>query len=217
MRRKVDYSLYLVTDRGLSQNRSMEEIIEAAIAGGVTVVQLREKGMPEEEFIREAVRLRRITEKLGVPLIVNDSLRVAQACGADGIHLGQEDMSCSTARALLGADPIIGISVSNVDEALQAVADGADYLGVSPIFRTPTKTDTPPPVGIEGLRNIRSRISLPLVAIGGISARNVAEILQAGADGIAVVSAIMAAPDPLAAAAELAAMIRPSPRKRELS
>lgn len=217
MRRKVDYSLYLVTDRGLSQNRSMEEIIEAAIAGGVTAVQLREKGMPEEEFIREAVRLRRITEKLGVPLIVNDSLRVAQACGADGIHLGQEDMSCSTARALLGADPIIGISVSNVDEALQAVADGADYLGVSPIFRTPTKTDTPPPVGIEGLRNIRSRISLPLVAIGGISARNVAGILQAGADGIAVVSAIMAAPDPLAAAAELAAMIRPSPRKRELS
>ncbi len=172
--------------------------------------------MPEEEFILQAVGLRRVTEKLGVSLIVNDSLRVAQACGADGIHLGQEDMSCSSARALLGPDPIIGISVGNVDEALQAVADGADYLGVSPIFQTPTKTDTPPPVGIEGLRNIRSRVSLPLVAIGGISARNVAEILQAGADGIAVVSAIMSASDPLAAAAELAAIIRPSPREKGL-
>jgi thiamine-phosphate pyrophosphorylase len=187
-----------------------------AIAGGVTIVQLREKDLPIEEFTREAILFRKLTDRLGIPLIINDSIEVTQACRADGIHLGQEDMSCSMARSILGADKIIGISVGNVDEALQAAAAGADYLGISPIFDTPTKTDTPPAVGIEGLKEIRRRISLPIIGIGGISAGNAAEILRAGADGIAVVSAIMTAPDPQSAAGELNAICRQI-RKQDVS
>jgi len=204
MKRMPDYSLYLVTDAALAGRRAIEEIVREAVAGGVTVVQLREKGASSREMLRQARALRDLLAPRGVPLIVNDRCDVALAAGADGVHVGQGDLPCVLVRELAGPDLVIGVSVSTVEEAVQAERDGADYLGVSPVFETPTKTDTPPAVGLDGLRRIREAVRLPLVAIGGIHAGNAAAVIRAGADGIAVVSAIMAAPDPRAAARALA-------------
>ncbi len=203
MKRRPDYSVYLVTDRAMAGARLLEAVVRAAVTGGVSIVQIREKTLGGRAFFEAALSLRRLLDELGRPLIVNDRLDIALACGAAGVHLGQEDLPCAEARRLAGPDVLIGVSVSTPEEAVQAERDGADYLGVSPVFDTPTKTDAPPAVGLEGLRRIREVTSLPLVAIGGIHPSNAAEVIRAGADGIAVVSAIMAAPDPCMAATTL--------------
>ena len=199
----LDYSLYLVTDRRLSLGRSTVEVVAAAVSGGVTCVQLREKHCSTREFLEEARRVRELLVGTGVPLIINDRLDVALAVAADGVHLGQNDMHISDARRLVGERLVIGISAESVADAIRAEAEGADYIGVSPVFTTPTKMDTAPPLGLEGLREIRRAVRLPLVAIGSIRHDNAAEVLRAGADGLAVVSAIVSAPCPRTAAAAL--------------
>ena len=198
-----DYSLYLVTDRTLSLGRSTVEVVRAASRGGVSCVQLREKGCSTREFVDEARLLKALLAGTGVPLFINDRLDVALAVGADGVHLGQNDLPIADARRLVGNRMIIGISAESVADAVRAEAEGADYIGASPVFTTPTKTDTAPPLGLDGLRAIRRAVQLPLVAIGGIDANNAAQVLRAGADGLAVVSAIVSAPCPRTAAAGL--------------
>ncbi len=206
-RKPIDYSLYLVTDRGLSRGRPTAEIVRAAVAGGVTCVQLREKRCSTRKFIAEALALRSFLKSHGVPLVINDRVDIALAVGADGVHLGQSDMPLSMARSILGESKIIGISAESLRDAVAAENGGADYLGVSPIFATLTKTDAAAPLGLEGLRAIRRAVKLPLVAIGGLNAGNAAAVIAGGADGLAVVSAIVAAEDPEFAARELTRQI----------
>ena len=202
------YELYLVTDRGLSQGRPLEEVILQAVQGGVSIVQLREKEASTRFFIEEAQRVKQLLAPFHVPLIINDRVDVALAVEADGVHIGQNDMPYPLARRLLGPRAIIGLSVETMDQVLEAEAYNVDYLGVSPIFPTPTKTDTLGAWGLEGLAEVRRVSRHRLVAIGGLNASNAAEVIRAGADGIAVVSAICAAPDPRRAAEDLARVIR---------
>jgi thiamine-phosphate pyrophosphorylase len=206
----VDYTLYLVTDRGLARGRSTLSIVEAAVRGGVTCVQLREKYASTREFLEEAVKVRDFLRSRGIPLIINDRLDVALAIGADGLHLGQTDMPLSVARSIVKDDMLIGISAESLDDAVAAERGGADYLGVGPIYETPTKTDAAPAMGLEGLKKISKTVKLPLVAIGGLNHGNTAQAIQNGADGIAVVSAIVAAPNPEQASKDLVSIIRQS-------
>jgi thiamine-phosphate pyrophosphorylase len=203
----VDYSLYLVTDRGLSRGRSTREIVTAAVHGGATVVQLREKDCSTREFIEQALAIKKFLKDQSVPLIINDRVDVAQAVKADGVHLGQTDMPLGMAKKILGDSMIIGISAESLLDAIEAEKGGADYLGVSPIYATPTKTDTAPPLGLEGLREIRKTVKIPLVGIGSLNRDNAAEVIRNGADGVAVVSAIVADNDPKAAAVALKQII----------
>ena len=195
--------LYLVTDRPLSLGRPLEEIVEGAVAGGVTMVQLREKEAPTGEFVALAKRLKAVLAPLGIPLIINDRVDVALAADADGVHIGQSDMPCEDARRLLGAEKIIGLSVENFEDLERANALDVDYVGISPVYGTPTKSDTAEPFGLEGLRRAVAMSAHPTVAIGGMNASTIAEVMQAGADGVAVVSAICSAPSPRKAAEEL--------------
>lgn len=215
MKPPIDLSAYLVTDRGMARGRTLSELVTAAVRGGVTCVQLREKTCATREFMTQAAALLPMLRGAGVPLIVNDRVDVALAVGADGVHLGQTDMPLADARRICGPDRIVGVSAESVEDALAAERDGADYLGVSPIYATPTKTDTAPALGLEGLRKIRASVSIPLVGIGGLNAGNAADVIQAGADGVAVVSAIMAAEDPEAAARELALAVGAALRDRQ--
>ena len=198
-----DLSLYLVTDRILSRGRSTCEVVREAIAGGVTCVQLREKACPTREFIAEARLLVELLRGTGIPLIINDRLDVALAVGAEGLHLGQKDMAIADARRIAGPDLVIGVSAESLADARRAEAEGADYIGISPVFATATKKDAATPLGLEGVRQIRNTVRLPLVGIGGISGENAAAVIAAGVDGVAVVSAIVAAPCPRSAAAAL--------------
>jgi thiamine-phosphate pyrophosphorylase len=200
---KADYSLYLVTDASLSRGRSVLEVVDAAISGGATIVQYREKGATTRAMVEEARALRDLCRARRVPLIVNDRLDVALAVGADGLHVGADDLPADAARRLLGRKGILGVSVGNPEEALRAAAAGADYLGASPIFATPTKADAPAPMGLAGLRALAAGTRLPVVAIGGINSGNAAAVLEAGATGLAVVSAIVSAEEPQAAARAL--------------
>jgi len=203
----IDYSLYLVTDRGLARGRSTFDIVKAAVSGGVTCVQLREKDCSTLEFIEQALAIKNFLGEREVPLIINDRLDVALAVAADGVHLGQSDMPLEMARKIAGPSMLIGISAESVQDAVQAEKGGADYLGVSPIYATPTKTDTVFPLGLEGLREIKKRVKIPLVGIGGLNKFNAAEVIRNGADGVAVVSAIVAAEDPGTAAINLKQII----------
>ena len=211
MRPPRDWSLYLVTDRRLAGLRSLDDIVRAALRGGVTAVQLREKDCPTRDFIELARALRAILAPAGAPLIVNDRVDVALAACADGVHIGQSDMEVRDARRLLGPDAIIGLSVETPEQAGRAASFDVDYLGVGPIFPTPTKTDAAPAWGIEGLAALRRASRQVLVAIGGIHRENAGEVIRAGADGIAVVSAICAAQDPEQAARDLRAAISAAP------
>jgi len=197
------FGLYLVTDRSLSLGRPLEEIVDAAVRGGVSAVQLREKTASTAEFISLALRLHAGLKPKRIPLIINDRVDVALVAGADGVHLGQDDMPYGEARRLLGPRAIIGLSVETEDQALEAERLDVDYLGVSPIFPTPTKTDTKTPWGLEGLRRLRERSRHSLIAIGGVNATNARQVIEAGADGLAVVSAICSALDPERAARSL--------------
>ena len=199
--------LYLVTDRPLSLGRPIEEIVIEAVAGGVTMVQLREKEAPTGEFVALAKSLKALLSPLGVPLIINDRVDVALAADADGVHIGQSDMSYEDARRLLGGDKIIGLSVENFDDLAVANTLDVDYVGISPVYGTPTKSDTAEPFGLEGLRKAVAMSVHPTVAIGGMNASTIGEVMAAGADGVAVVSAICSAPSPRQAAQELLKVI----------
>jgi thiamine-phosphate pyrophosphorylase len=195
--------LYLVTDAALCRGRSLVDVVAAAVEGGAGCVQLRDKHLDTRAFLAQALALKSVLAPRGIPLVINDRIDIALACGAEGVHLGQGDMSPDEARRLLPPEVFIGWSVETPLDIARAASLPVDYLGVSPVFATPTKTDTKEPWGLEGLRIARSMTDLPLVAIGGIHAGNAAEVLGAGADGLAVVSAICAADDPAAAAREL--------------
>jgi len=208
----VDYSLYLVTDRALAGERPLEQIIEAAVRGGATVVQLREKNRTTEEFIALARPIRRLTRALGVPLIINDDVEAALAVEADGVHVGQSDTPWQEARRRLGTRAVVGLSVGTFEDLAAAESAEVDYLGIGPIFPTPTKTDAAPPWGLEGLRRAHAASQHVLVAIGGINVQNASEVVRAGADGVAVVSALCAAPDVQRAAEALRAKIEAARR-----
>ncbi len=196
---KIDYTLYLVTDRRLMSCETIERSVELAIAGGASVVQLREKDCTSREFYELALRVKRITEPAGVPLIINDRIDICLAADADGVHLGQKDLPCREARKILGKDKIIGVSAALPEEAAQAQADGADYLGVGAVFPTSTKTDTRP-VTPEIIRAIRAAVTIPFVVIGGVNSENIKELYGLGINGAAVVSAVAAQSDITAAA-----------------
>lgn len=195
--------LYLVTDRPLSLGRDIAWVVEEAVKGGVTMVQLREKDIDTREYIELALKLKPILREAGVPLIINDRVDVALAVDADGVHIGQSDMPYEFARRLLGPDKIIGLSAENMDQVREANSLDIDYVAVSPVYSTATKTDTAPPFGLDGLREAVKLSVHPSVAIGGMNARTAADAFATGVDGIAVVSAICSAEDPRKAAEEL--------------
>ncbi len=202
---KINYSLYLCTDRNLTAD--IEKTVALAIEGGVTVVQLREKNCSSKEFFDVATRLKKITAQKNIPLIVNDRIDIAQAVDAAGVHIGQSDLPCKVARKILGAEKIIGVSVSTVEEAMQAEFDGANYLGVGAMFATATKTDAKI-VTLDTLKKIRAAVKIPIVAIGGINLETISKIKPAKIDGVAVVSAIIAAENPKRAAENLLSLWR---------
>jgi thiamine-phosphate pyrophosphorylase len=197
------YQLCLVTDSALANGRSLAGIVAAAVNGGVTLVQLREKTASTRAFIEQAKVLKRLLAPLRVPLLINDRIDVALAAGADGAHVGQQDMPVALARQLLGPAAIIGLSITELGRVRDRDVELADYLGVGPIFAQSTKLDATPPLDLDGLAEVRRATGKPIVAIGGVSAANADAVRSAGADGIAVVSAIMGADDPRAAAAAL--------------
>ena len=202
MKPEIDYSLYLCTDRELMTSASIEESVEEAVKGGVTLVQLREKNCSGREFYRLGLSVKEITSRYRVPLIINDRVDIALAVGADGVHIGQNDLPCRRVRQIVGEDMIVGVSASNLEEALWAQEDSADYIGVGAMFATGTKTDARI-VTMEELRRIRQAVSIPIVVIGGINRRTIPQFKGTGIDGLAVVSAIVSQPDVEAAAREL--------------
>lgn len=207
MKSKIDYSLYLVTDRDMLVDTDIYTEVEAAIKGGVTLVQIREKSIGTLEFYNLAVKIKTITDRYNIPLIINDRLDIAQAIDAAGVHLGQDDMPASIARSILGDNKIIGVSTTTLEEAQKAEREGADYVGVGAMFPTTTKDDASA-VTIKCLKEIKEGISIPVVAIGGISEKNVEQLLPAYIDGIAVVSAILGRESSKIAAEKLGALIK---------
>jgi len=204
---RIIRGLYLISDTSFSLGRTHEEVVRAGIAGGAGVVQLREKSLAPDMALPIALRLRELTRDAGVIFIINDSVELALAVGADGVHLGQGDMPVSTARGLLGAGRIIGVSTHSTSEALAAQYNGADYIGFGPMFETATK-DAGKAKGPDALRLIREKVKIPIVAIGGINAANAVDVISAGADAVAVISAVTAADDMESAAREIAGLFK---------
>lgn len=194
--------LYAVTDRAWVGTMSLYEQVEAALKNGATCVQLREKDLEEDRFLEEAMKIRALCKTYEVPFIVNDNVEIAIKCKADGIHVGQEDMIATDVRKLVGEDMIIGVSAHTVEEAVEAVKNGADYLGLGAVFNTSTKTNVDN-MSAKMLKDICDAVDVPTVAIGGICADNIMELKGSGIDGVAVVSAIFAAEDPGKATAQL--------------
>ncbi|WP_438446701.1 thiamine phosphate synthase [Gorillibacterium sp. sgz5001074] len=199
--------LYLVMSLDGYAGRTAYEIAEEAVGGGVTVIQLREKDRPWRDALPEARRIRELCRLKGIPFIVNDRVDVALVLDADGVHVGQDDLPGKEARALIGPDRILGISAGTLEEARWAVEQGADYLGVGAIYNTATKADAGPGIGAGLLTELKEAYGLPMVGIGGIGPSNAAEVLRAGADGVAVVSAITRQPNPREAAEALRAVV----------
>lgn len=195
-------TLNLVTD-GCHTTDQLLRIVNDAVSGGVTMVQLREKTADTRTFLERAFALKRLLQSTGVPLIINDRVDIALAVDADGVHLGQSDIPVTIARQLLGPDKIIGLSVENFEQIKEANQLDIQYIGISPIFATPTKTDTHTPFGLEGARQAVALSTHPTIGIGGINASNIAAVRATGLDGVAVVSAIMSASAPRQAAQEL--------------
>ncbi len=207
IRKNRDFTLYLVTDRRWLGERTLWDSVEEAIRGGVTLVQLREKEISSKEFLELAQRVKEVTDRQGIPLIINDRIDIALAMGADGVHVGPEDLPVPLARKLLGDGKIIGASAASVDEALLFQTQGADYLGVGAVFPTATKRGTEK-VGLDDLRRIKSAVHIPVVAIGGINMENVTPVIETGVDGVAVVSAIMDQTDIRGAARQLLSLLK---------
>jgi thiamine-phosphate pyrophosphorylase len=201
--RTIDWSVYIVTDERAAGERALPEIVRAAIQGGATAVQLRAKVATTREMVALGQALLAITRPAGIPLIVNDRLDVALAIEADGAHVGQDDLPAAMARQLLGPERILGVSAETVAQAQQAERDGANYLGVGDVFGTPSKPDAGSPIGIDGLAATVRAVALPVVAIGGITLDNAPAVIAVGAVGVAVISAVVGAADPAAAARQL--------------
>lgn len=186
--------LYAVTDRMWTGRQTLCEQVEAALRGGATCVQLREKELDDEAFLKEAIEMKKLCRKYGVPFFINDNVKVAIECGADGIHVGQEDMAAGEVRSLVGDGMMIGVSVHTVEEAIEAVKNGADCLGVGAMFSTSTKLDADV-LSMQTLHDICHAVDIPVVAIGGLNKGNIAKLAGTGVDGVALVSAIFAAED----------------------
>ena len=199
---EIDYTLYLCTDRKLMSTNTLEEAVEQAILGGCSLIQLREKQSSSREFFDMAKRIKAITDRYRVPLIINDRIDIALAVDAAGVHLGQEDIPAKEARRIMGEEKIIGVSARTVELARKAVEDGADYLGVGAMFATNTKGNAKV-IGKEKLKEIRAAVSIPIVAIGGINHSNAAQLVDTGINGLAVVSSVIGASDIQAAARKM--------------
>jgi thiamine-phosphate pyrophosphorylase len=198
MRNKLDLSLYLITDQNLTNGRPLEDIVQQAIDGGATIVQIREKKASTKDFLHIASNILELTRTANIPLIINDRIDIALAIGADGVHLGQDDIPCEAARKILGANAIIGLSTTNPAQAEATNKLDIDYIGGGPIFFTNTKENCRPPIGFEGLTNICKASKHKVCAIGGIKLDNCSKAIESGASGVAVVSAIMQAENPRA-------------------
>ena len=207
MKPDIDYTLYLCTDRNIMTTETIEESVELAIKGGVSVVQLREKECSSREFYERAKAVKTITDAYEVPLLINDRIDIALAVGADGVHLGQSDLPLDAARNLLGADKIVGATANTVELAQKAWREGADYLGVGDVFGTTTKADTRH-ITLEELKEIKESVPIPIVAIGGVNEDNIALLRETGVDVAAVISAIVGRKDITAAAEELISNFR---------
>ncbi len=194
--------LYAITERAWLKGKTVTEAVEEAIQGGATFIQLREKNLSYEEFLKTAIDVKAVTDKYNIPFIINDNVDIAVKVGADGAHIGQSDEEIKTAREKLGADKIIGLSAGTVEEAVKAEQSGADYIGVGAVFNTSTKLDANS-VSLETLKEICNTVNIPVVAIGGISKDNALQLAGTGIEGICAVSAIFAQDDIKAAAAEL--------------
>jgi thiamine-phosphate pyrophosphorylase len=210
----MDFGLYVITDEQIGGGRSHRAIAEDAVRGGADIIQLRDKNRSSGDLVRIGKEIALVTRKAGAVFIVNDRLDVAIASGADGVHLGQGDLRVSTARQLAPPGFIIGVSVGSIEEAVAAGQEGADYVALSPTFSTGSKDNAGPGLGLDRLREIRRSVTIPLIAIGGISRQNVRDVIAAGADGVAVISAVVADPDIAAAARELRDLVRESRRMR---
>lgn len=205
----IDYSLYVILDRRVTNGRSLLEVAQAAVRGGATVLQLREKQQPTtRDYIRVAQELRAWARAAHVPFIINDRVDVALEVDADGVHLGPDDLSLETARRILGHGRVIGVSAGTVDEAREAERGGADYIGVGAVYSTASKADAGEPIGVNGFGAIARSVRIPAVAIGGIRSENAASLITAGAAGVAIISAIISAPDVEHAARGVSEQIR---------
>ena len=200
---RIDWRLCFIADIEALAGMDVLQIIVEAVAGGSTIIQLRTKKRATREFLQIGMKAVELLRPRKIPLIINDRVDIALACEADGVHLGQADMPLPWARKILGKEKLIGITASTLAEAIEAEKEGADYVGVGPIFKTSSKEDVPPVLGLDGVREIRAKIGLPVLAIGGISVANAGQVMAAGADGIAVISAIASATNPRQAATEL--------------
>lgn len=202
MRPEMDYSLYVCTDRDIMTTDTLEEAVELAIKGGATIIQLREKGCTSREFYELALSIKDITDAYEVPLIINDRLDIALAVHADGVHLGQSDIPVQVARNVMGPNCIVGATANTLEKAKEAWQSGADYLGVGDVFGSATKNDTKP-VELKELKKICDTVKIPVVAIGGISKKNIHLLKDTGVAGVAVISAVLGQTDITAAAEEL--------------
>jgi thiamine-phosphate pyrophosphorylase len=213
-RPKLDPTLYLVTDPDLGGDRRLLDVVAAAVQGGVTLVQMRDKRAEGRALLEQARALKLLLDPAGVPLLINDRIDIAMAASAAGCHLGQTDLPADVARALLGPDAILGTSMDAVDQARAVDPEQVDYIAYGPFAATATKADAGPPIGAAGLAAVRALTALPLVAIGGVDEGNLVAAISAGADGIAVVRAIMAAADPAAASRRLRAALGTARQQR---
>ena len=202
MKPQIDYSIYLVTDRDLMSTETLEEAVEEAIKGGCTLVQLREKECSSLDFYNTAVSVKKITDKYNIPLLINDRLDIALAVDAAGVHVGQSDLPCSVVRKIIGEDKIIGVSAGNLEIAVKAEKDGADYIGVGAMYATGTKKDAKL-TSMDELKKIRENVSIPIVVIGGINRERVQDFKKTKINGLAIVSAIIAQKDICKATKEL--------------
>jgi thiamine-phosphate pyrophosphorylase len=208
MKSPSSWHVYLVTDRSLSKGRSTQDIVADAVRGGISVVQLREKELETKDFFQEGLKIRSLLRLAGVPLIINDRVDVALALEADGIYLGQKDLPLRQAREILGPNRIIGFSLEEPGQITETAVRYADYFAVSPVFFTSTKVDISSPWGLDGLKSARSLTDKPLIAIGGVTHANARKVVEAGADCVAVVTAIVSAQDPEIATRTLVAEVK---------
>jgi len=208
-----DSALYVVTDRHLTGGRALCQVVEEALRGGARAVQLREKDLPPRELYLLALEMRQLTQTYGARLLINDRVDIALAVGADGVHLTTTSLAADIARQLLGPDRLIGVSTHSCAEAQAAAEGGADFLVFGPVFFTPSKAPYGQPVGLDALRAVRAVVNSPILAIGGIKAANLEQVIGAGADGIAVISAIISADDPASATRSLLAALRAASAK----
>jgi thiamine-phosphate pyrophosphorylase len=215
VRQSFDLSLYLIIGPAHCAGRDMAEVAMAAAEGGASIVQLRDKASGTGRMVQDARRLKECLAPFGVPLLINDRVDVALAAGADGVHIGQQDMDPVDARHLLGDDAIIGLTVKFHHEAEAIPLSVVDYASIGGVFATVSKQNPDPPIGLDGLASIAATIDLPLVAIAGITRETTPQVIAAGVGGVAVISAVCAAPDPRAAAAELRAIVNGAMAERE--